>query len=689
MKGRGAGPRRGWSKRTARSRGPTTCRQAVRIALAVLAVAALCAPCRGADVEAEVTVRAPALRATERKAPTAYSQEIDTSRYAEELKTVTDALADIAGVSVRRYGGLGAFATLSVRGAGANQVQIFFDGIPLSRARNEVVDLADLPIDSLARIEVYRGVTPVNFSVAGLGGAVNLVPKRDHGTQAQAGYGSFDTRKATATDRRQWGEFHWLAHVAYTGSAGNFRFRTDNDTPQNPLDDRDVTRVHNSFDSVDVLLNLQAPAAGAGRWEVLHENFWRQTELPGRGANPSLHAEGTRLRVLDALRITFPELPFASATSGAMTGYSTLDRSTFRDPFGELGGGQQDRTDLSWAVGADGNLTWDASEVLSVAGLLGTSHEWFWPDNDALNAPEESPARRWRTALALQPELRVLAERLTVVPGFRWEHLHDATDKSIRTFGRVVPRLSTDRDLVNPSLGLAYHLGWGWTLLANTGRYQRAPSLLELFGLSGTVIGNPSLVPESAWNRDIGVRWQIPAFAWFEVGQLEYAYFDNDVRDLVVFVQRSAAMFRPENIGQARLRGHEVGLQMRLRQVLRAEFNYTLQDAENRSRAQGGIYVGKQLPGRPRQEGYARVSAEWGRWEGFYEWNAIAGNYLDLANFQRVPARTTHGLGLSWHLGKHLRLLLQVRNLTGNQISDVGGFPLPGRSWIGTVTWTL
>ena len=50
--------------------------------------------------------------------------------------------------------------------------------IPLARAENEVVNLADLPLDAVDRVEVYRGTTPLAFAQAGAGGIVNIVTRR-------------------------------------------------------------------------------------------------------------------------------------------------------------------------------------------------------------------------------------------------------------------------------------------------------------------------------------------------------------------------------------------------------------------------------------------------------------------------------------------------------------------------------
>src|SRR2546422_42514 len=71
-------------------------------------------------------------------------------------------------------------------------------GRPRSRADNEVVTLAALPLDAVERVDVYRGTTPLAFAQSGPGGVVNVITRRPDATPltaASASYGSFDTRK--------------------------------------------------------------------------------------------------------------------------------------------------------------------------------------------------------------------------------------------------------------------------------------------------------------------------------------------------------------------------------------------------------------------------------------------------------------------------------------------------------------
>ena len=79
-----------------------------------------------------------------------------------------------AGVNVRRYGGLGSFSTLSIRGSTAEQVLVFLDGVLLNHAAGGGVDLGGLPAGGLASVEIYRGAVPERFGGNSLGGVVHL-----------------------------------------------------------------------------------------------------------------------------------------------------------------------------------------------------------------------------------------------------------------------------------------------------------------------------------------------------------------------------------------------------------------------------------------------------------------------------------------------------------------------------------
>src|SRR5262245_7677436 len=51
-----------------------------------------------------------------------------------ESRSVADALRDVAGVTVRDYGGPGSLSLVGIRGSSANQVLYLLDGMPMNNA---------------------------------------------------------------------------------------------------------------------------------------------------------------------------------------------------------------------------------------------------------------------------------------------------------------------------------------------------------------------------------------------------------------------------------------------------------------------------------------------------------------------------------------------------------------------------
>ena len=104
---------------------------------------------------------------------------------------------------MRRTGGLGSGASLSLAGLSGEQIRFFLDGLPLELA-GFPFGIANVPVNLVDRIEVYSGVVPVRFGADALGGAVNLVTGDDtRGAHGAASYeiGSFDTDRLTLSAR--------------------------------------------------------------------------------------------------------------------------------------------------------------------------------------------------------------------------------------------------------------------------------------------------------------------------------------------------------------------------------------------------------------------------------------------------------------------------------------------------------
>ena len=109
-----------------------------------------------------------------------------------------DMLARVSGVKMRETGGVGAEANINLNGFTGRHVRIFIDGVPMNEA-NASFRINNIPAELMERIEIYKGVVPVTFGADALGGAINVVTRKNRYNYGNLSYtfGSFNTHKST------------------------------------------------------------------------------------------------------------------------------------------------------------------------------------------------------------------------------------------------------------------------------------------------------------------------------------------------------------------------------------------------------------------------------------------------------------------------------------------------------------
>lgn len=70
--------------------------------------------------------------------------------------TIADALKYFAGVQIKDYGGLGGLKTVNVRSLGAQHVGVYIDGIRITNAQNGTVDLGKYSLSTLESVSLYN-----------------------------------------------------------------------------------------------------------------------------------------------------------------------------------------------------------------------------------------------------------------------------------------------------------------------------------------------------------------------------------------------------------------------------------------------------------------------------------------------------------------------------------------------------
>jgi len=624
----------------------------------------------------------------------------DASR---RVTSAGDHLAQAVGFHVRSTGGYGAYSTASVRGSSAQQVKVYLDGVPLQQAQSGMVNLADLPAASLSRIEVYRGYGPFDLSGSNIGGVVNLVT-RDPGEYGRghitASYGSLATARLGGSYSFSSRAWNFLALGSFLSTEGDYEFLDDNGTPYTSKDDAITTRVNNRLDEFEGLAKATGPLAG-GTLVVSSQFYYRNQGLPGYSTVQSATEELTKKYNLTHAAWHFNKPSSANPRVEVGLHYMyQADEFADAQPL-DSGGrpGEKNRT-TSFGGTARWGLPLPALRQ-SLRGLASFTRESFRPQEIGAAAVDGATQTRNTLVASIEDEIFLYGNRIRIVPAARFESYtdHMTPFENVREDMAAYFRSMTDTDITHSqpsgSIGLILRPGAGFAAKANYGRYYRIPSLMELFGYRGMVVPNPGLRPETGLNRDLGLTWDRPLGPGRSISA-EFAYFWSDVDDLIMYTYLQwARAAQAVNINSAAIQGYEISLSAgsvrgfalrgnltRLRAVDTGPVSYT---------------NGKYLPNRPGLEAHARLSWAGYGLSAFYEYDYVSGNYWNAYNGvapnNRGPLfdiRRFHALGATVPAGlPRASFTLEVRNLTDEQVEDVMGYPMPGRSVFGTITVDL
>ncbi len=122
---------------------------------------------------------------------------IDTKKLSNTSLDLAHILNTVSGVRLREEGGLGSGTQINLNGFTGRHIKIFIDGVPMEGSGSSF-KLNNIPVNIAERIEIYKGVVPVEFGGDALGGAINIVTSKTSNTYLDASYsyGSFNTHKS-------------------------------------------------------------------------------------------------------------------------------------------------------------------------------------------------------------------------------------------------------------------------------------------------------------------------------------------------------------------------------------------------------------------------------------------------------------------------------------------------------------
>jgi len=583
------------------------------------------------------------------RAPGAAATVIDAAQFGGEVRSVADMLLTAPGVSIHALGGPGQAATLSLRGASADQSVVLLDGIPLQGPGGGAADLSTLPATLLDRLVVSRGVLGAQFGAGALGGAVEILPRAaaDKGTGgAQISAGSFGSLRAAADAAFPAGAGSGVLAVQIDRTEGDFDYarQLTPELPDAPY--YGYTRHNADARRVSLLGRASQPLGGAMDLDVLAQGSMGDRGLPGPASAITLDSRELDQSLLGGLRLR----QTTGASAWGLRVWGRLDRIELRgaQPFGDCRDGTPECPRLDQrasAVRAEGEGSLEVGSTHRLAGTLSAGEE-------RVHGGAIEPHHREVLSVATRDDVS-LPLRFSIIPAVRADKV--GVDAGLSPGVSAVWSATDALDL---------RTGWGLSF--------RPPTLNELYLESGGIASNPDLRPERAWSLDGGIT--LHGAAW----KLSAGVFWSRYRDLIVYELYPPAKVRPFNVGSARIAGAELQAIVQLPAGLLAQAAYSWLDAVN---LRPGDQQGHQLAYRAPHRLFLRLARRGDRLEGYGECSytsALPRNAYDSA-YERSQLVFNAGVGV--RASGPVWIHLEVRNLLDDQtLEDLFQYPLPGRS---------
>ena len=562
----------------------------------------------------------------------------------QQARDLADALRLLPGVYLRTIHGKQG-QEVWMQGLDSDRVLILIDGIPAIASSGSTVDLTQIMVADVERIEIVRGATSALYGSSAMGGVINVITRRPGALsyRLQAELGTYDSRGEG--DPPQGG------HLLANWSRGGERFsgavtgdwRRDDGFSLDP--DRFAQDVHaiehlNLSSRVAWHQSPQTTLSLRPTWMREDKSQRVSVSLPGGLEGRRLKEETVRQPGLVV------DLTHTTQTAGdlRLTGsWSRLENTTAERSVSGAPLTQRDATIVSQRLEGQWSTWWGDRHWLTLGAVTREERLDQTKDNWVGGVPvrenEIEPGARHRNHEVFIQDNLFLGEHLEVLPGIRLQH-----DSDFGSF--VAPSLNLKRRLDRDDGRV--------NLRAALGRGYRVPNLKERYfefdqsSLGYMVLGNPDLQPETSISLQLGAEW-LPSND--RAPRLDVNLFQNRIRDLITTEfnperteREGLQVFDYRNLARARTWGVETNVAWQLHPQWRWDLGYTWLQAENRD-------TGNHLPLRPEHQVKAELSFHRNRLQLSAGAEYQSSEFVDSDNTARSPAWTRVQLRAAWRQG--------------------------------------
>jgi outer membrane receptor protein involved in Fe transport len=646
---------------------------------------------------------------------------IDTKVLQNTSMDLAHILDRVSVIKLRETGGTGSENHISLNGFSGRHVKVFMDGMPIEGFGSSF-RMSNIPVNLADRIEVYKGVVPVELGADALGGAINIVTKKTSNTYLDASYsyGSFNTHKSNIS-------FGHTSPKGFVFQLNAFQNYSDNDykiktnlldltTNRFSKEEYRFKRFHDHYRSetliakagvvnkpwasrlmVGVTLNHEkADIQNANLMKIVFGGRERQS----RSYIPSLNYEKRNLFV-ENLHFALT----ANYTKDHNNNLDTLARQyNWRGEYRTKGSKGESNYSLSEYDNTSQYITANLHYRIGEKHYLGANNVYSAYSRKASDAAANAETATEASFMKRKNAKNVLGLSYRFEPTRKWNTSVFMKYYQVNVSGPIDTSSTTTakyeeqkRSFGATGYGLAmtYLLTNDIQLKASFEKAFRLPTENELFGDEVLETGDVALKPENSQNINLNASYN-KLF-----NDIHSVYFDlglvyRDTRDYIrrQIEQRYGGAFYT-NHGQVRNLGMDVEARYFYKKTLTFGGNFTYQNIRNRKKqsptGQTLVYYNDRMPNVPYLFGNLNVSYSLYNFCGHGNVLSVGYNMQYVHQFYRnwqseggdifIPKQLSHDANITYTMqnGRY-NLSFEIKNLTDELLYDNYSLQKPGRS---------
>lgn len=571
--------------------------------------------------------------------------------------------------SLKYYSGLHITTTskneskIYMRGYEQRQVAVFLDGVPIYEPYSGMIDLSNLPVSSIEKITVSKGMPSLAYGANSMGGTINFVTKSSQEQKISLNMESGSSHNLAIGTSGGIGNFYYNIHAGYTKSSGyeipstNENYRNENggirDNSQYENIGGMIKLGVNNLYNFNIAYSLMIIDNQKGVPADVYTNnprYWRYTEWKKTTNNLMFSRSfGNSVRIKGNL--------FYDTYKNVLDSYddATFTTQTMRYAFRS--------TYDDHSIGLNLISDFDALKL----GITRLSFAWKKDVHKEEGNFNEGFSSYEASVMSTGIEQDInLSQRLSAVVGLGYDLLTPiyANEGELRK----------NSSSLNGFIGINYKATEDLSIHINGSKKSRFPTLKEFYSqTAGRDLANPNLAIEKSINSELGFVYQHSS----EI-MINGSLFYNSIDDLINLVFLEEGLRQYQNIGKAEMKGAEITFRY-IGKNISTNLAYTYLDAKNVSEDRESDIL------EYRPEHVLSLTADY----GFTFGTTIRGELVYTANKYGVDSDTREfvkmdniiitNIRISQKLFEHYLVNLRANNIFNRYYESEYGFPQAGR----------